>query len=331
MTSIIWTMSGYDAPFHLSEECSNAAVASPRAIVMTAGFGGLAGWALQLVTAYTVQDIPGALGSNLGQPWAAYLIQVLPQNTALAILALTFICGFSMGQGCMVAASRVTFAYARDDCFPASFWIKRVNKTTLTPVNAVWFNTSIGICLLLLIFGGPLAIGAIFSVGAIAAYVAFTIPIFIRVFFVGDRFRRGPWHLGRFSRPIGALGCSFVLLMMPILCFPAYRGDDLTNTVMNWTAVVYGGPYVYLHGLVYSLLLIWCNSMLLIMIWWFISAHKWFKGPVINVCVGKCLLVFSKLMDCRSSITCLVEDLVFRVWTKIATVVARHRPRTIKP
>jgi amino acid transporter len=240
-------MSGYDAPFHLSEECSNANVASPRAIVMTAGFGGLAGWALQLVTAYTVQDIPGAIGSTLGQPWAAYLIQVVPQSTALAIIALTFICGFSMGQGCMVAASRVTFAYARDGCFPASFWIKRVNKTTLTPVNAVWFNTSIGICLLFLIFGGPLAIGAIFSVGAIAAYVAFTIPIFIRVFLVGNRFRRGPWHLGKFSRPIGALGCSFVLVMMPILCFPAFRDGDLTTAVMNWTCVVYGGPYVYLY------------------------------------------------------------------------------------
>lgn len=35
----IWTMSGYDAPFHLSEECSNANIASPRAIVMTAQFG----------------------------------------------------------------------------------------------------------------------------------------------------------------------------------------------------------------------------------------------------------------------------------------------------
>ena len=196
--AIIWTMSGYDAPFHLSEECSNANIASPRAIVMTSGVGGLAGWALQLVVAYTVVDIPSVIGSDLGQPWAAYLIQVMPQKIALAVLALTIVCGFSMGQGCMVAASRVTFAYARDDCFPFSFWMKRVNKITYTPVNAVWFNTSVGICLLFLIFGGPVAIGAIFSVGAIAAYVAFTIPIFIRVFFVGNRFRRGPWHLGKF-------------------------------------------------------------------------------------------------------------------------------------
>lgn len=35
----IYTMCGYDAPFHLSEECSNANIAGPRAIVMTAQLG----------------------------------------------------------------------------------------------------------------------------------------------------------------------------------------------------------------------------------------------------------------------------------------------------
>lgn len=42
--SVIWTMSGYDSPFHLSEECTNANVASPRAIVMTSAIGGTFGW-----------------------------------------------------------------------------------------------------------------------------------------------------------------------------------------------------------------------------------------------------------------------------------------------
>ncbi|PQE25129.1 amino acid permease protein [Rutstroemia sp. NJR-2017a BVV2] len=273
--AIIWTMSGYDAPFHLSEECSNANVASPRAIVMTSGIGGLMGWALQLVVAYTVIDIEEVLDSPLGQPWASYLVQVMPQKIALAVLAITIMCGFFMGQGCMVAASRVTFAYARDDCFPFSWWMKRVNKYTYTPVNAVWFNTTVGILLLLLIFGGSVAIGAIFSVGAIAAYVAFTIPIFIRVFFVGDRFRRGPWHLGKFSKPIGICACSFILVMMPILCLPAYRGDNLTASLMNWTVVVYGVPRR--RRLTIE------SRMLIVIIWWFVSAHKWFKGPVINV------------------------------------------------
>lgn len=34
---------------------------------------------------------------------------------------------------------------------------------------------------------------------------------------------------------------------------------------MNWTAVVYGGP------------------MVLVTIWWFVSARKWFKGPKVNI------------------------------------------------
>ena len=105
--------SGYDAPFHLSEECSNANIAAPRAIVLTSGVGGIFGWFLQLVVAYTVIDIDGVLGSDLGQPWASYLLQVLPQKTALAALALTIIAAFSMGQGCMVRNSFITVSTVR--------------------------------------------------------------------------------------------------------------------------------------------------------------------------------------------------------------------------
>ncbi|KAK0256467.1 GABA/polyamine transporter [Friedmanniomyces endolithicus] len=243
---VIWTMSGYDSPFHLAEE---------RNLRLF----------LQLVVAYTVVDIPGALTSSLGQPFAAYLVQVLPQRLVLLVLSITIIAGFAMGQGCMIAASRVTFAYARDGCFPFSRYWKHVNTVTHTPVNAVWFNNAVGCCLLLLIFGGNLAIGAIFSIGALAAFVAFTTPIFIRLFFVGNRFRPGPWNLGKLSIPIGCIASAFVALMVPILCLPASTGDSLTLASMNWTCVVYGGP------------------MTLILIWWFVDARKWFKGPKINL------------------------------------------------
>ncbi|KAI1425168.1 amino acid/polyamine transporter I [Xylaria sp. FL1777] len=263
--AICWTMSGYDAPFHLAEECSNASVASPRAIIMTAASGSVLGFVLNALIAYTITDIDAVINTELGQPWAAYLVQVLPQKSALAVLALTIVCAFSMGQGCMVAASRVCFAYARDDCFGVlSKPLKRVNKYTRTPVNAVWFNTSIGILLLLLIFGGS-AIDAIFSIGAIAAFIAFSIPIFIKITVVRNKFRRGPWHLGAFSLPIGILSCSFVLVITPFFSFPSVNGADLTPANMNWTSLVYGAP------------------MLFVIIWFFVDAHKWFKGPKINI------------------------------------------------
>lgn len=165
----------------------------------------------------------------------------------------------------MVAASRVTFAYARDGVFPFSKFIATVNKRTRTPVNAVIVNCSTGCVLLLLIFGGSLAAGALFSIGAIAAFVSFTIPIFIRVLIAPERFHPGPWHLGKFSMPIGIVGLVFVALMVPIMCLPAVTGADLTPQTMNWTVCVYGGP------------------MTAIMIWWAVSARKWFKGPKVNI------------------------------------------------
>lgn len=110
-----------------------------------------------------------------------------------------------------------------------------------------------------------MAIGAIFSVGAIGAFVAFTIPITIRTFFVGDRFRRGPWHLGKFSYPIGVASTCFTSLMIPILCLPSVRGSDLNASLMNWTCLVWGGP------------------MLMVLIWWVVDARKWFRGPKVNI------------------------------------------------
>ncbi|KAH8734362.1 amino acid/polyamine transporter I [Ilyonectria robusta] len=264
--AITWTMSGYDSSFHLSEECSNASVATPRSIVMTAVSGSILGFILNVLIAYTIQDVEQIFESDLGQPWAAYLIQILPEPIAIAVLCMTIVCAYSMGQGCMVSASRVCFAYARDDCYGVlSPLLKQVNRYTLTPVNAVWFNTLIGVLCMLLLFGGDASIAAIFSIGAIAAYIAFVLPVFIKIAFVGNNFRPGPWNLGKFSVPVGIVSCMFALVMMPIFCFPAYEGANLTADGMNWTVVVFGVP------------------MILIVIWFFVDAHKWFKGPKINI------------------------------------------------
>ncbi|KAK2746647.1 hypothetical protein FQN57_002991 [Myotisia sp. PD_48] len=263
--SVIWTMSGYDSPFHLTEECSNANIAAPRAIVLTSAIGGIMGWILQLVVAYTVKDIDSVLMSELGQPWASFLLQTVTRRLALTILVLTIVCGFSMGQACMISASRVTYAYSRDGCIPFSRIWKRVNKYTHTPVNAVALNCTLGILCTFLVLPGGVAAGALFSIGGIASFVAFSIPIFIRIAFTGNKFRPGPWNLGKYSTFIGAMGVSFVGLMIPVLCLPSSVGAQLTPKVMNWTCLAYGG------------------SMASVITWWLLDARKWFKGPQVNV------------------------------------------------
>lgn len=116
-------------------------------------------------------------------------------------------------------------------------------------------------------FASPVAIGAVFSIGAIGQYTAFTMPVAIKLFFdhKARKFRPGPWHLGRFSKPLGAVAVAWWAIIVPALCFPAVKGADLTLLTMNWTCLIYGG------------------SMTLAMVYWFVSARKWFEGPRINV------------------------------------------------
>lgn len=192
-------------------------------------------------------------------------LQVLGPNAGLAMFSLNIIAKFFVGQGCTVASSRVVYAYSRDGALPGSKWWKQVNSRTKTPVNAVWFVLTLGALLGLLMFASPVAIGAVFSIGAIAQYVAFIFPVALKLFVVGDKFRPGPWNLGRFSKPIGVVACAWVALIIPVLCFPAAKGKDLNDLNMNYTCVIYGG------------------TMFLSLCWYAIDARKWFKGPRINV------------------------------------------------
>ena len=95
----------------------------------------------------------------------------------MAFGAITVICGFFCAQGCAISASRLAFAYARDGLLPASSIVARVDKRTRTPINACIFNFIVQVLMLCLIFAGPVAIAAIFSIGAVGAYFAFTMPV----------------------------------------------------------------------------------------------------------------------------------------------------------
>jgi amino acid transporter len=132
----IWTLTGYDAPFHLTEECSNAAVAAPRAIVITSGLGAVLGWFVVLVIGYTIIDIDGILSSALSQPMASYLLQVLGKGGAVGFLSVVIICLYFTGQSCLIVSSRLLFAYARDGALPGSSIWSRVSQRTKTPVFA---------------------------------------------------------------------------------------------------------------------------------------------------------------------------------------------------
>jgi hypothetical protein len=88
--------------------------------------------------------------------------------------------------------------------------------------------------------------------------VAYVIPVFLRVL-KGERFEKGPWHLGRWGKPIGIVATAWVVFIFILFMLPT--GSPIKVSNFNYTPVAF---LVVLGGAA---------------IWWFVSARKWFTGP----------------------------------------------------
>ena len=78
---------------------------------------------------------------------------------------------------------------------PFSGFLYRINSYTQTPVNTVWFDVVFSILLGCLVFAGTQAINAVFALSVTALYVAYSIPISLRVI-SKTNFEPGPFKLG---------------------------------------------------------------------------------------------------------------------------------------
>lgn len=119
---------------------------------------------------YTVKNIPYVVDGPYGQPFGSLCLQVLGRNQGLAMFSLNIIAQFFVGQGCTITATRIVFAYSRDGAIVGSRWWSKVDKRTKTPVYATWGVLAVAALLGLLMFGGPVAINAVFSIGVFNSY-----------------------------------------------------------------------------------------------------------------------------------------------------------------
>ncbi|KAG1724453.1 uncharacterized protein EDB91DRAFT_1170934 [Suillus paluster] len=77
------------------------------------------------------------LQTKLALPLGQVFLNVLGKKGALtlwsSITVLQYLCRCSQA----VDASRIIFAFSRDNALPGSWWWKHINYTMQTPVNAV--------------------------------------------------------------------------------------------------------------------------------------------------------------------------------------------------
>jgi amino acid transporter len=270
-----YTITGYDASAHLSEETQGAANQAAKGIWQSIFYSAIGGWILLLafLFAATNTDYINSFDPTVNPYGGGTALSVLASALSPVLFKLVIFISVA-GQiycstACLTSCSRMLFAFSRDGAVPgASQWAKVNAKGT--PRNAVIISGVVGVILTLPALyrapnGVPVAFYAVVSIGVIGLYVAFAIPIWYR-WKAGRSFRPGPWTLGRRYKwmaplAVGEIVVTSIYFLLPFAPAGVPGNKDFTWAAVNYTPIVVGG----------TLLLLWIG--------WHTSAKHWFTGP----------------------------------------------------
>jgi len=262
-----YTITGFDASAHLSEETQGAAEGAAKGIWRSIFYSAVGGYVLLLAFLFAVQDVEGV---NKGFGAVDVIFgQALPEGWHFLVLLISTAGQLFCTTACLTSASRMTFAFSRDGAIPGSSWLAQVDRRTKIPAHAVMFVAVVGVIITLpalkSVGGIPVAFYAVVSVAVIGLYLAFLIPIFLR-WRLGDGFEPGSWTNGakyRWMNPVAVVEIAVISIYFILPFSPA--GVPFSKD-FAWSSVNYA-PVLTL------------GTLVILAIWWHASAKHWFTGP----------------------------------------------------
>ncbi len=208
----IYTITGYDASAHTSEETKKAAMSVPKAMVGSVIWSGVFGL---FFLAGIVVAIPD-MGKAAAQGWNVFFWtsdQVLPAGLKFILYVMVFVAQFLCGLATVTSVSRMMFAFARDGGLPGSKALKRVSPRYRTPVAAIWAGSILAI---LFTAYTPLYT-TIVSVTVIFLFLSFTVPITFGLIHYRRKWSTmGPWDIGGWYPVFAILSVVSMILIFVI-------------------------------------------------------------------------------------------------------------------
>jgi amino acid transporter len=262
-----YTITGFDASAHVSEETHGAAVSAPKAIVRSIYISAIAALAMNFVMLMAIPkgkyDEIAAGGILAG---ALVFTKALTGTLGEVLVIIATVGQFFCGMASVTANSRMIYAFSRDNGLPGSKIWHRINPKTRTPTNSLWlgvFLSAIAGALTLISTKKniPVAFFALTLMCVIGLYISYIIPVFLRL--RNPTFVPGPWSLGKWSKPVGWFSVVYVLIICITGFLPQFVPWNKWETA-NLTLPVVGGIGI------------------LVGLWWLGSARNWFTGPKVQ-------------------------------------------------
>ena len=265
-----WTFTGYDASAHVAEETVGARLSSAWGVFISVAVSAVVGYIvlLGLVTHLPpldqIMNCNPATQSLCSQYYGgnavvfttlSYNLGQLGDILGAAIAVAMSLCGLAS----IAAAGRMLFAFSRDHGVPGSRVLRQVSHRFRTPANATVVIVVFSYLLTNAAFiaGSFTAIAIVTAISTIALYWAYGVPIFLGIFGKQEWRDQAVWKLGRFSKPIAAIACLWIVLISFLFLWPT-SGNP-------WTLIAY---LVFLGFL---------------LVYYFAWARGHFKGPIVEV------------------------------------------------
>jgi len=254
-----YTLTGYDASAHMTEETRDPGVAGPKGIITSIWVSVIAGFVLLVGITYAITtNYNSAEASATGVPPVQIWIDAIGRRGGELLLLVALVAQAYCGMASVTANSRMIYAFSRDGAIPGSKFWHHINPRTRTPTRSIYFAVVFAFILAIPSLWSSVAYGAVISIAVIGLYIAYVIPTLLRRL-AGKSFQAGPWHLGRWSPVIGWVGVIWVGVITVLFVLPT--ASPITWHTFNYTPVAVGVVLLYAG------------------IFWLVSARKWFKGP----------------------------------------------------
>jgi amino acid transporter len=262
-----YTITGFDACAHVSEETKGASKSAARGLWQSIFYSAIGGWILLLAFLFAATDVDKI--TKDGGAVATIFSTALSTPFADAVLLISTIGQFFCGMSCVTSMSRMTYAFSRDRAVPGWRQWSHVDRNG-TPVKAILGACAAGLVLTLPALyksptGQPTAFYAVVSVAVIGLYVAFLIPIWLRLR-MGDEFKPGPWTLGSKYKVLCWIAVVEIVVVSIYFMLP------FTPTAIPFT---HGFSWLNVNYAPLALLLVIGGAA----VWWAVSAKHWFTGP----------------------------------------------------
>ncbi len=244
---------GFEACGDVAEETPDASRMIPKAMRMTIYIGGAAASWVCLAFVLSISDIGAVISGKDSDPIVTLLRAAMGEGGFRAVIVVVLVSFISCLLSLQAAASRLTFAYARDQMIFGSKYLSRMSPGHHVPATALIVMGAIPAVIALSALWLSDAIATIISFAAIGIYISFQMIVLAALIARTLGWRpAGPFTLGRWGWFVNLIALAYGVGAIVNILWPRPQSPSdpwyVSYGMLATTAgvVVLGGLYMVL-------------------------------------------------------------------------------------